>query len=161
MYGAVLYSALLAGGLTPGQGAQEAPIAIELKAQSGKASRTAHVQPVTFRPQPGTRGLLQVKAGAPITIRWTVTHAKGTAPLKNLLLHGFVVKEEKANQAVVPKLNKGVVFETGQTLDLDPKSRTEGELEITISQPGYYLLRLETIGVESQSYFAALDLHVQ
>src|SRR5262249_6642669 len=100
-----------------------------------------------------------------ITIRWTVRHNQGKAPFKNLLLHCFVVKEDQANQKVVPKLNKGVVVESGQTLDLDPKTRTDGQLEFSVNQPGFYLLRLEaigvTIGTDARSYFAALDLHIQ
>src|SRR5262249_1123333 len=145
MYGVVLCSVVLAGGVATAQEAEALPISIELKAQAGKASQTAHAQQVTFRLQPVTRGLLQAKAAVPVTVRWTVSHQQGKTAFKNVLLHCFVVKEEKANQTTIPKLNKGVVVETGQTLDLDPKGRTEGELEFTITQPGFYLLRLEAI----------------
>jgi hypothetical protein len=58
-----------------------------------------------------------------------------------------------------------VAAESALTMDFNPKDATRGELSFTLERPGFYLLRLETIGAavgaDGQEYFAALDLEVE
>src|SRR5215472_13093050 len=100
--------------------AQAHPFAIDLKVRAGKASQTAHAQTAALGVNPKERGTLTVKAGASLTVTWTMRNTATTATVKNVLVHFFVVKEPKAGQATVPKLNKDVVLESALTLDFKP-----------------------------------------
>src|SRR4051794_8478314 len=104
---AVLFG--VAGPLTLGA----AEFAIELQAQAGKESKS--VQAVPPDAKPPTRVVLASGADTPITLRWTLRNADKTATVKDVLVHLFVVKQERLDQAEVPKLNKGVVVESALT----------------------------------------------
>ena len=140
------------------------PFTIDLKAQAGKASQTAHAETLTRKlgTKPKPRGVLEVKAGERVTVRWTLGQGNPKDTAKDILVHFFVVKEAKAGQQAVPKLDQGVVVESALTMDFQPSDKTEGELTFVIAKPGPYLLRLETIGaamaINGRESFAALDL---
>jgi hypothetical protein len=140
-------------------GAQE--FTINLEVRSGKAVKAAHAEPAEPGERPRPRGVLEVKAGAPVTVKWTLGNA-GKAAANNVLVHFFAVKEEKAGQAPPPKLSKDVVAESALTMDFNPKDTTEGELTFSVATAGPYLLRLETIGAGAgREVFAAIDLVVR
>ncbi len=153
------------GWLLAGSAARADHLAIDLQAQSGKAKQTAHAEKIGIGVKPKARGVLEVKAGTPITVTWTLRSTEATDTLKDILVHAFVVQEEKAGQLAIPRLTKDVVVETGLTVDLKPKGKTEGKLTFTIEKAGPYLLRLETIGAAlgpmGHEHFAALDLVVR
>ena len=87
------------------------------------------------------------------------------AQYKDVTVHFFAVKEEKAGQPDVPKLSKGVAAESALSMDFAPKDKCEGEMNLTIDKAGCYLFRVETIGaargLEGREYFAALDVQVR
>jgi hypothetical protein len=139
-------------------------LAIELTVQSAKVSKTAHAEMLALGVKPKARGLLEVKAGDAITVKWVLSSTDAKATVKDVLVHFFVVKEEKAGQAAIPKLDKDVIAESALTVDFKPKDKVEGELSFTIARPGTYLLRLETRGAagkDGHEHFAALDLLVR
>lgn len=140
-------------------------LTIDLEARCGKARQTAHAEAVTIGVKPKARGVLEVKAGEPITVTWTLRSTDDKTTLSNVLVHGFVVQEDKVGQPTVPRLTKGVAAECALTTDLKPKGKTEGKLTFTIDKAGPYLLRLETIraavGPTGHEHFAALDLVVR
>lgn len=146
-------------------GPPEAPVAIDLTVQVGKNAKTVHAEPpaqglLRERKRP-TRLVVQAPAGERITIRWSVKRGKGEAALKGILLHLFVVPEEKAGQAAIPKLDQRVAVESAVALDLGAGVQGKGDVEFVPGRPGPYLVRLETIGaanVDGREHFAALDL---
>jgi hypothetical protein len=141
--------------------------AIALEARADKASKTAHAEVAGLglgtaaKPRP----VLEVKAGQRVAVKWTLRCTDPKNTYKDVLVHFFAVKEEKAGQQAVPKLDKDVAAESALTMDFKPKDTADGELSLTIAQPGTYLLRLETIGaavgLEGHEHFAALDLVVR
>ncbi len=153
------------GCLLGGLPARADHLAIDLTARSGKASQTAHAEKVALGVKTKPRGVLEVKAGTPVSVKWTMRNQDAKVTLPNVLVHSFVVKEEKAGQLTVPKLDRNVIAETALTMDFRPSDKNEGELQFTIDKPGVYLLRLETIGAavgaEGHEHFAALDLVVK
>jgi hypothetical protein len=153
------------GSLLAGSTVRADHLAIDLEARSGKAKQTAHAQTLAIGVKPKVRGVLEVKAGEPITVTWTLRSTDSKATLQDVLVHAFVVQEEKVGQPVVPRLTRDVVVETGLTTDLKPKGKTEGKLTFTIEKAGAYLLRLETIGAAvgpmGHEHFAALDIVVR
>jgi hypothetical protein len=140
------------------------PFAIDLEARAAKARQTAHAQVATPGARPKARDVLQLKAGDRVTVTWKLSNADRRASFKDVTVHLFAVKEEKAGQPGVPKLDRGVVAESALTMDFGLGDKAEGDLSFTIDKPGYYLLRLETIGAAGGGggeSFAALDLTVR
>jgi hypothetical protein len=141
-------------------------ITIDLKVQADKATKTAAAEIAAPGVKPKSRGVLRVRAGTPITARWTLTNADAKTTYKDVLVHFFTVKIDKVGQATVPKLTRGVAAESALTMDFRPKDATKGGLTFTIDTPGVYLLRLETIGAagagpDAHEHFAALDVVVE
>jgi hypothetical protein len=135
---------------------------IELKVQTNGSSQTAHAEPISLGAVPKARKVLKGKAGVPLKISWTVASAGAKTDMKNILVHFFTVKEEKLDQQNTPKLTKDVTAESAVSLDFAPGDKSKGSLTFTVDQPGFYLMRLETIGApEGQDCFAALDLAIQ
>ena len=167
-FGWTLVSWPLLAGLAAGH-----DFAIDLEVKTPKGNQTVHAQisalgqkPIpALGEKPKPRAALEVKAGDKITVKWTLrsTAAKETA--KDVLVHFYAVKINKLGEPPPSKLDEDVVTETALTMDFKPKDKTEGELRLQIDKPGFYLLRLETIGaavgLEGHEHFAALDLIVQ
>jgi hypothetical protein len=159
-----LYPVVLLGLLAfPEQ--ESPPFTIDLTAQVGKSSKTAHAAepPKGLSPirKPVVRPILEAKAGERVTVRWTLTRGAGQPALKNVLVHFFVAPEEEAGQAALPKDDKNNPVESALVMDFKAGTKAQGEVTVTIAQPGAYLLRLETIGAtdaDGRESFAALDL---
>ena len=138
--------------------------AIDLEVRAAKVHNACHAESVAIGARPLRRKVLEVKAGEPVTVRWTLRSVARKETVKDIVVHFFATKEEKAGQQVVPKLDKEVAVETALTMDFKPTDKTEGELTFTLDKPGCYLVRLETIGAAAGSagheYFAAMDLVV-
>jgi len=138
---------------------------IDLEVKAGGASKTVKADRAALGVKAKEREALTAKAGATMTVKWTVTSTAKTGVVKDVLVHFFVVRQEKLGQASVPKLDKDVAAESALTMDFKPKDKATGELSFTIAAPGIYLLRLETIGAASgadgHEHFAALDLVIK
>jgi hypothetical protein len=139
--------------------------AIDLEATGAKESQTAQAETLAPGVKAKTRAILNVKAGERVKVRWTLTNRDAKTTFKNILIHFFVVKEERIGQRDVPKLSKGVVVESALTMDFRPGDKARGELTFTLDNPGAYVLRLETISppdvAEGHEHFAALDVLAQ
>ena len=139
--------------------------AIDLEARDGKASQTAHAEAAGRGATPKPRKALEARAGDSITVRWKLRNTDPKSTSKDVLVHFVAVKEEKAGQAAVPKLDKGVLAETALTMDFRPRDAAEGEVTFVVREKGPYLVRLETIGASvglgGHEDFAALDLIVR
>jgi hypothetical protein len=137
---------------------------IDFKVEADKMTKTAQADSTAAGAKPKERPVLTVKAGTRLTARWKLTNTE-KATFKDVVVHFFVVKEEKAGQATVPKLNKDVAAESALTMDFEPKDSTRGELAFTLDTPGVYLLRVETIGAgnggDGHEHFAAVDVVVE
>jgi hypothetical protein len=150
------------GGLVASAAPAPEPFAIDLEVRAGQAHKTAHAESAAPGAKPKPREVVEVQAGEPITVKWKMSSTAPKGTLKNITVHFFAVKEEKAGQQAVPPLNKDVVAESALLMDFGPKDKNEGTLHFTIPKPGYYLFRLETIGATAgpagHEDFAALDV---
>ncbi len=152
------------GGLLASAPAAE-PFAIDLEVRCGKVKKTAHAESAAPGVKPQKRDILEIKAGDQVRVNWKLRSTDPKATLKDITIHFFAVKEERAGQRTVPKLDKGVVAESALSMDFGPKDKNEGALSFIIDEPGCYLLRLETIGATAgpagHENFAALDVKVR
>ena len=139
--------------------------AIDLEARADKASKAAHAEKVALGTTPKQRPVLEARAGQRVTVKWTLSSTDPKTTYKDVTVHFFAVKEEKAGQQTVPRLDKDVAVETALSMDFKPKDSNEGELSFPLDKPGVYLLRVETLdaaqGEDGREYFAALDLVVR
>ncbi len=145
-------------------------LVLDLEVKAGKATKKVKGEDaalgIKLGAKPKPRGILEAKAGQTLTVKWTVTSTATKEEVKDVVVHFFVVKEEKTGQTTVPKLDKEVPVESAQgPVDFKPKDTSAGELTFEIETPGSYLLRLETIGaavgVDGHEHFAALDLVIK
>jgi hypothetical protein len=160
-----ILAVILLSGFFPSAPVRADHFAIDLEVKADGARKTVKADRAALGVKAKEREALTAKAGATMTVKWTVTSTAKTGVVKDVLVHFFVVKEEKLGQASVPKLDKDVAAESALTMDFKPKDKATGELSFTIASPGIYLLRLETIGAASgadgHEHFAALDLVIK
>jgi hypothetical protein len=151
--------------LLAGTGARADHLVFDAEVQAGNSKKkcTGDVAALGVKPKP--REVFEVPANKPITVKWTVSHAGNKDVLKDVVIHFFVVKEPKAGQVAVPKLDRDVAVESALTMDFKPKDKQSGELTFQIDAPGTYLLRVESIGaatgIDGHEDFAAMDLVVK
>src|SRR5690348_4322524 len=110
--------------------------AIDLEARAGKESKTAHTEAVALGATPKPRPVLEVKAGDRVTVKWTLRCTDPKETYKDVVVHFFAVKEEKAGQQAVPKLDRDVAAESALTMDFKPTDAADGELSFTVERPG-------------------------
>src|SRR5690242_3337477 len=97
-------SLVLLGWLSAAAVARADHFAIDLEARGGKDSKTAHAETAALGATPKPRPVLEVKAGQRVTVTWTLRCTDPKETYKDVLVHFFAVKEEKAGQQAVPKL---------------------------------------------------------
>jgi hypothetical protein len=163
MFRALCLSLLMLGASAPVAPAHH--FTIDLQVEAAGQSRTAHAETLALAAKPKTRPVLHVKRGDRVKVKWVLTNSHAKDSFKDVVIHFFAVKEEQADQRVVPKLGKSVTVESASTVDFRPGDKTRAELSFTIDAPGAYLLRLETIGAAIEpgghEHYAALDVVVQ
>lgn len=144
--------------------AQADHCSISLEVTDGSHKQEAHAQtdpPKT--PAAEKRPVYESAADGRLTAKWKVeSTAKG--PMKDVLVHFYVVRIEKPGQPPPPLDPKAVVIESAQTLDLPPDGKTTAELQFKPPTTGTYLLRVETQGTAEQKgheHFAAIDVVVK
>jgi hypothetical protein len=126
--------------------------------------RAGHASTDTMPPANGKnpRPVVHSHAGDAVKLRWRVKNADAHKKLEKLLVHLFIVPEAQAGQKEVPDPRKGSVWETVFATALDPGKETHGELEVPVSEPGTYLVRVESMFTEQDhEHFAAVDLVVE
>ncbi len=144
---------------------------IDLEVKGPKAGRTVHAEKAgpadlsALGTKPKPREVLEVKAGDRITIKWTLTSNTSKETIKDVLVHFYAVKINKAGDPPPPKLDKDVLLESALTMDFKPKDKNESELSLQIDKQGIYLLRLEPLkskrggaDADDQECFATLEV---
>jgi hypothetical protein len=137
---------------------------IDLKVQAGKKPERAEAKYPASDGKSLPRAVLMIAMDTPINVRWMVRNTDKAPTAKDVLVHFFVVKIDKADQPEVPKLTKNVVIESALTMDFKAQDKTEGELTFTVPNPGRYLLRLELKNAgakDGREPFAALEVLVR
>lgn len=135
-------------------------LAIDLTIEG--SPRPAHAGTDTTPPANGKnpRPLVHARAGEAVTLHWVVKNAEERT-LDTLLVHVFVVREALAGQKEVPD-RKDAVWETISATALEPGKQTRGEAQVPISEPGTYLVRVESMFTQhTHEHFAAVDLVVE
>jgi len=135
---------------------------IDLEVKGPKSNQTVHAEILGLGIKPKPRAVLEIQAGDTITIQWRLASTSSKETVKDVLVHLYGVKINKAGDPPPAKLEKDVLLETALTMDFKPKDKSEGEHSLRVDKPGTYLLRLETIraagGTNDHEHFATLDV---
>jgi hypothetical protein len=108
------------------------------------------------------RPLLKSKAGEPLVMQFFFTNTYPHKDIKDAAVRYFVVREEKPNQKQLPDLSKDVVTDGKFSLNFKPQGKVGARLAFTITKPGIYLLRVESVNTQSDhEHFAAIDLQIE
>ncbi len=115
-------------------------------------------------PPPGgfnERPILKVKAGEPLALQFVLTNTYPHDVIKNATVRYYVAAEEKSGRKSTADLKKGTVTDGQFTLNLKPKCRVGSRVAFAIKEPGFYVLRVETLNTASDhEHFAAIDVEV-
>jgi hypothetical protein len=134
---------------------------IELVVAGGGNQVTAHVDQTPPEWGKNPRPVLKVKANEPIRIKFMLTNVYPHKTLENVVVHLFVVRQEKTGQKEIPDLRGDVVLESAFDMDFKPGGKAGQRTSFKIAEPGSYLIRVESRNTGSDhEHFAAIDLVV-
>ncbi len=155
----MLIATLTFGLVSPVARAEHAKIELEVAGRRHQV--TAHVDQTPPEWGKNPRPVLKVRPDELVKVQFMLTNVYPHKTLENVVVHFFVVREEKAGQKEIPDLKGDVVLESAFDMDLKPGGKAGQRSTFKISEPGAYLLRVETRNTQSDhEHFAAIDLVV-
>ncbi len=131
---------------------------VEVSTGDHKASATNDAavrkdKPLSARPR------LQASADSKFTIHWKITRT-APEPVKDALVHFYLVQIERPGQAP-PPLEPGIVqLESALTMDFDAKTAASAQMSFRAQKAGVYLVRIDVEGANAGT-FAEMDLVVK
>lgn len=139
--------------------AEHARIELQVTGPDGHVTARVDQTPPEWGKNP--RPVLRVRAGAPVKVQFLLTNVYPHKTLPDVVVHLFVVAEEKAGQEAIPDLGDDLVLETAFDMDLKPGGKAGQRSSFRVDRPGAYLVRVETRNTGSDhEHFAAIDLIV-
>ncbi len=139
--------------------AEHAKITLEVATPRDSATAFVDQTPPEWGKNP--RPVLKAKVNEPLKIRCMLTNVYPHKTLENVVVHFFIVRQEKVGQKALPDLTKEIVMETAFDMDFKPGGKAGQRSTLKIDTPGVYLIRLETRNTQSDhEHFAAIDLVV-
>jgi hypothetical protein len=139
--------------------AEHAKIELEVAGRRGQV--TAHVDQTPPEWGKNPRPVLKVRPDEPVKVQFLLTNVYPHKTLENVVVHFFVVRQEKVGQKEIPDLKGDVVLESAFDMDFKPGGKAGQRTTLKIAEPGAYLIRVESRNTQSDhEHFAAIDLVV-
>jgi len=134
---------------------------IQLDVASPRDQVTAFVDQTPPEWGKNPRPVLKAKPNEPIRIQFMLTNVYPHKTLENVVVHFFIVRQEKPGQKEIPDLKGDVVLESAFDMDFKPGGKAGQRTTVKIDTPGAYLVRVESRNTHSDhEHFAAIDLVV-
>jgi hypothetical protein len=145
----------------PPAAAQKVPTTrIDLVVKTSTGETRASVLPGKAQPEP--RPIATIRAGEKPQIRYLVQNLSATQPVKDIVVHLLVLREEAAGEPIPAGARKGTVLDTVMGTNLAAKRGTSGNYNTAIHQPGNYLVELELLDPQgNRRQYCALELKVE
>lgn len=144
---------------TPPRTPAPLPIAISLTAKTAAGESRVTVLP---KQEPSTRPLALIQAGEKPQLRWSVRNNDAKAPVKDIVVHFLILREEAAGEKIAAGLRKGSVLDQVMGTTLRPQAVAGGNYNTAIYEPGFYLVEVEVLDPDgNRRLYAALDLEVR
>jgi hypothetical protein len=135
---------------------------ITLDVESGGRKTTAFVDQTPPASGKNPRPVFKVKAGETIKIQWMFQNTYPNKTIKDVVVHFFIAPESKVGQNDVVVPGDDVIFESAFDMDFKPGAHAGGRQTLTVSRPGTYLIRVESLQTQSDhEHFSAVDLVVE
>jgi hypothetical protein len=146
--------------------AEHAEIDLRIQAvdRAGQEGSEAHAS-ADQEPPPGganPRPLFKAKVNEPLLLQFFLTNTYPHGELKNVTIRYYVVRVAKVGQKTVPDLRDGAVTQGSFTCNLKLKARVGAHVRFRLSEPGIYLLRVETLHTQSDhEHISAIDVKAE
>ena len=155
----LLVAATLGAMVAPSDLAEHAKIQLDFAGRRDQVAAYDDQTPPEWGKNP--RPVLKVRCREPVKAQFLLTNIYPHKTLENVVVHFFVVREEKAGQKQIPDLKGEVMLESAFDLDLKPGGKVGQRTTFKVDEPGAYLVRVETRNTQSDhEHFAAIDLIV-
>jgi hypothetical protein len=155
----LIIAAILGGTSVPSALAEHAKIQLEVAGRRDQVTAYVDQTPPEWGKNP--RPVLKVRSDEPVKVQFLLTNVYPHKTLENVVVHFFVVREEKTGQKEIPDLRGEVVLESAFDMDMKPGGKAGQRTTFKINEPGAYLVRVETRNTQSDhEHFAAIDLVV-
>ena len=155
-----LFAVLAAVTVVPAALAEHAKVQLEVSGRRDHVTAYVDQTPPEWGKNP--RPVIQVRPGEPLKVQFLLTNVYPHKTLENVVVHFFIVRQEKPGQKEIPDLKGDVVLESAFEMDFKPGGKAGQRSKIRIDQPGVYLVRVETRNTHSDhEHFAAIDLVVK
>ena len=156
---------------TPALHAEHARIDLRVSSEGKEVSATADQEP----PAGGrnTPPVLKVHVNKPLIMQFFLTNTYPHAVIDRVTVLYSVVRRDKVGRQPAPALNErtgadrneqaflesDVVTKGTFIMDFKPDCRVGTRLKFQIAKPGFYTVRVETLGTQSDhEHFSAIDL---
>jgi hypothetical protein len=107
------------------------------------------------------RPVLRARAGDAITIQFVMTNVYAHSSARDAGVRFYVVREREIGQKTVPPL-ENLTVAGSFAFNLKPRARIAAKERVVLSEPGIYLLRVESLRTQrDHEHFAAIDLEVR
>lgn len=141
--------------------AEHFDITLNLQTSRGTAQSGWDTSPPEggFKP----REVVEARAGEEVLLEWKCASEFPHGNMKNVTIRIFVAPEAAIGQKALPPPTAPRVLDNSFTVDYLPKHLARGHVRFRVTEPGNYLVRLEseqTIKEHDHEHFGALDLKV-
>ena len=107
------------------------------------------------------RPLMKTRVGDPLVLQFILTNVYPHRSIKGVKVRYYVVRVDKVRQKTVPPLEEGVVTGGEIVMNFKPKCKAGARLRFRVSEPGIYLVRVDTLNTQSDhEHFSSIDLEV-
>jgi hypothetical protein len=134
-------------------------ISLTIEGSGDRAEAYADSSPPAegLNPRPVFHG----RVGDPLTLQFFMTDGNPHDLLEGVTVRYYVVREREIAQTEVPTLGAGVVVQGTFLLNFKPNAKTGLRQRIRITEPGAYLLRVQSENSGSDhEHFSAIDLKI-
>ncbi len=136
---------------------------IELKVETADGRTTSFMDQTPPPNGKNPRPVAKAKVGELVHAQYLMTNIYPHKTIKDVVVHFFVAPIDAVGQSELPNLaeKEDVVLETAFDMDFRPGGHAGARASFRISEPGVYLIRVESRNTESDhEHFAAIDLVV-
>jgi len=107
------------------------------------------------------RHVLRVRRGDTVAIQFVMTNVYAHADARDAGVRFYIVRERELGQKAVPALENPTA-EGSFNFNLKPKARIGAKERVLMSEPGVFLLRVESLHTQrDHEHFAAIDVEVR